>query len=227
MAVQEAGGSTQSGEDAETRTWGARAGHGYQQLHPARLHLQQGWRQGVEPGGPGDEGQVSRELLESRGEGSGAGLVGTGSALPPAGEEAHLRLCPPQTPGAYLRTCLLFSNSTTLLTGGHNLAGVSLWDLTAPSLRVRAELPCAGLTCQALAASPEDSLAFAGFTNGSVRIWDLRDWSVVRYGPGESLFLSRPLSRNPAVSRPKPLSFGNSYVGELKTWVHVMAGLFV
>uniref|UniRef100_A0A8C3W3G9 Transducin-like enhancer protein 6 n=1 Tax=Catagonus wagneri TaxID=51154 RepID=A0A8C3W3G9_9CETA len=95
--------------------------------------------------------------------------------------ESHLRV---QTQGAYLRTCLLLSNSTTLLTGGHNLAGVSLWDLTAPSLHVRMELPCAGLTCQALAASPEDSLAFAGFTNGTVRIWDLRDQSVVRDLPG-------------------------------------------
>ncbi|KAI4541482.1 hypothetical protein MG293_008624 [Ovis ammon polii] len=95
--------------------------------------------------------------------------------------ESFLRV---EAPGAYLRTCLLFSNSTTLLTGGHNLAGVSLWDLTAPSLHVRAELPCMGLTCQALAASPENSLAFAGFTNGSVRIWDLRDWSVVRDLPG-------------------------------------------
>nr|XP_020750938.1 transducin-like enhancer protein 6 isoform X3 [Odocoileus virginianus texanus] len=95
--------------------------------------------------------------------------------------ESFLRV---KTPGAYLRTCLLFSDSTALLAGGHNLAGVSLWDLTAPSLHVTAELPCAGLTCQALAASSEDSLAFAGFTNGSVRIWDLRDWSVVRDLPG-------------------------------------------
>lgn len=184
----------------------------------------------MEPGGPGDEGQVSRKLLESRGKGSGAGLVGTGSARPPAGEEAHLRLCPPQTPGAYLRTCLLFSNSTTLLTGGHNLAGVSLWDLTAPSLHVRAELPCAGLTCQALAASPEDSLAFAGFTNGSVRIWDLRDWSVVRCGPGgggeEPLPVSAP-EQEPSSFKAKAPSFGNSYIGELETWVHIMAGLFV
>ncbi|XP_032483213.1 transducin-like enhancer protein 6 isoform X3 [Phocoena sinus] len=91
--------------------------------------------------------------------------------------ESYLRV---QTQGAYLRTCLLFSNSTALLTGGHNLTSVSLWDLTAPSLYVRAELPCAGLTCQALAASPEDNLAFAGFTDGSVRIWDLRNQSVVR-----------------------------------------------
>ncbi|KAB0385770.1 hypothetical protein FD755_000726, partial [Muntiacus reevesi] len=95
--------------------------------------------------------------------------------------ESFLRV---KTPGAYLRTCLLFSDSTALLAGGHSLAGVSLWDLTAPSLHVTAELPCAGLTCQALAASSEDSLAFAGFTNGSVRIWDLRDWSVVRDLPG-------------------------------------------
>ncbi|XP_047633538.1 transducin-like enhancer protein 6 isoform X3 [Phacochoerus africanus] len=95
--------------------------------------------------------------------------------------ESYLRV---QTQGAYLRTCLLMSNSTTLLTGGHNLAGVSLWDLTAPSLHVRAELPCTGLTCQALAASPEDSLAFASFTNGTIRIWDLRNQSVVRDLPG-------------------------------------------
>ncbi|KAM9106640.1 transducin-like enhancer protein 6 isoform 2-T4 [Megaptera novaeangliae] len=95
--------------------------------------------------------------------------------------ESYLRV---QTQGAYLRTCLLFSNSTALLTGGHNLTSVSLWDLTAPSLYVRVELPCAGLTCQALAASPEDNLAFAGFTDGSVRIWDLRNQSVVRDLPG-------------------------------------------
>lgn len=99
-------------------------------------------------------------------------------------QEAHLCPCPSQTQGAYLRTCLLFSNSTTLLTGGHHLAGVSVWDLTAPSLHVRDELPCTGLTCQALAANPVDSLAFAGFTDGTVRIWDLRDQSVVRCSPG-------------------------------------------
>lgn len=99
------------------------------------------------------------------------------------GEEAHRCLCPPQTPGAYLRTCLLFSNSTALLTGGHNLTGVSVWDLMAPSLHVRDELPAADLTCQALAANLEDSLAFASFTEGNIRIWDLRDHSVVRCGP--------------------------------------------
>ncbi|XP_015422511.1 PREDICTED: transducin-like enhancer protein 6 [Myotis davidii] len=96
---------------------------------------------------------------------------------------SHLRV---QTPGAYLRTCLLFSNSTTLLTGGHNLASVSVWDLMAPSLHIRDELPAADLTCQALAANLEDSLAFASFTEGTIRIWDLRDHSVVRDLPGPS-----------------------------------------
>ncbi|XP_036898373.1 transducin-like enhancer protein 6 isoform X2 [Sturnira hondurensis] len=85
---------------------------------------------------------------------------------------------------AYLRTCLLFPNSTALLTGGHNLPGVSVWDLMAPALHVRDELPSASLTCQALAATLEDSLAFASFTDGTVRIWDLRDQSVVRDLPG-------------------------------------------
>ena len=100
-----------------------------------------------------------------------------------AGEGAHLCLCPSQARGAYLRTCLLFPNGTALLTGGHNLPSVSVWDLMAPSLHIRDELPSAGLTCQALAATLEDSLAFASFTDGTVRIWDLRDQSVVRCGP--------------------------------------------
>ncbi|XP_012501595.1 PREDICTED: transducin-like enhancer protein 6 [Propithecus coquereli] len=95
--------------------------------------------------------------------------------------ETHL---PVQTPGAYLRACLLSSNGRTLLTGGCNLAGVSVWDLAAPSLRVKDELPCGGLTCQALAASADDNLAFSGFSSGTVRVWDLRDHSVVRDLPG-------------------------------------------
>ncbi|XP_008587140.1 PREDICTED: transducin-like enhancer protein 6 [Galeopterus variegatus] len=85
-----------------------------------------------------------------------------------------------QTRGAYLRTCLLSSDSRALLTGGHGLASVSVWDLAAPSVHVKTELPCEGLTCQTLALNLEDNLAFASFTSGTVRIWDLRDRSVVR-----------------------------------------------
>ncbi|XP_017703466.1 PREDICTED: transducin-like enhancer protein 6 isoform X2 [Rhinopithecus bieti] len=91
--------------------------------------------------------------------------------------ESHL---PVQTPGAFLRTCLLSSNSRSLLTGGYNLASVSVWDLAAPSLHVKEQLPCAGLNCQALDANLDANLAFASFTNGVIRIWDLRDHSVVR-----------------------------------------------
>lgn len=118
----------------------------------------------------------------------------------PAGRTLTVPL-PIQDSFAYLRTCLLFSNSTTLLTGGHNLAGVSVWDLMAPSLRVRDELPAPHLTCQALAANLEDSLAFASFTEGNIRIWDLRDHSVVRCGP----FTHPPLGRDSAVPRLTPL----------------------
>lgn len=64
------------------------------------------------------------------------------------------------------------------------MTSVSVWDLMAPSLHIRDELPAADLTCQALAADLEDSLAFASFTEGNIRIWDLRDHSVVRCGPG-------------------------------------------
>ncbi|XP_021100452.1 transducin-like enhancer protein 6 [Heterocephalus glaber] len=102
--------------------------------------------------------------------------------------ESHLHW-PVQTPGAYLRTCLLGPNGKVLLAGGHNLPGISVWDLLAPDLRNPEQLPCAGLSCQALDANIRGSLAFAGFSNGIVRVWDLRDQSVIRdlpCGPGEA-----------------------------------------
>jgi WD40 repeat protein len=85
-----------------------------------------------------------------------------------------------QTCRAYLHSCLLTSNCRTLLAGGYILASVTMWDLSAPSLQVKDELPCEGLFCQALAAKVDKNLALAGFTEGTVRIWDLRDCSVVR-----------------------------------------------
>ncbi|XP_012978350.1 transducin-like enhancer protein 6 isoform X2 [Mesocricetus auratus] len=92
--------------------------------------------------------------------------------------ESHLQ-CGVQDNDAYLRTCLLSSNSRTLYAGGHNLPGVSVWDLAAPSLCQKYQLPCKGLSCQALASTGEN-VAFAGFTDGTVRIWDLRSQEVVR-----------------------------------------------
>ncbi|XP_062040898.1 transducin-like enhancer protein 6 isoform X2 [Lepus europaeus] len=89
-----------------------------------------------------------------------------------------------KTPGAYLRACLLTADSRTLLVGGHNLTSVSVWDLAAPALCASDQLPCVGGTCQALAANPAENLAFASFSHGVVRTWDLRSRSVVRDLPG-------------------------------------------
>ncbi|XP_023572669.1 transducin-like enhancer protein 6 [Octodon degus] len=91
---------------------------------------------------------------------------------------------PVQTPGAYLRTCLLTPNGSMLLAGGHNMPGVNVWDLSAPSLNEPRQLSCKGLSCLTLDACPKGSLAFAGFSNGTVRIWDLRDPNVVKDLPG-------------------------------------------
>ncbi|XP_049979554.1 transducin-like enhancer protein 6 [Alexandromys fortis] len=92
--------------------------------------------------------------------------------------ESHLQ-CGIQTSGAYLRTCLLSSNSRTLFAGGHSLPCVSVWDLAAPFLYEKCQLPCKGLSCQVLA-STEENITFAGFTDGRVRMWDLRSQGVVR-----------------------------------------------
>lgn len=51
---------------------------------------------------------------------------------------------------------------------------MSVWDLMAPSLHRREELPSVGLTCQALLPTWKDNLAFACFTDGTIRNWDLQ-----------------------------------------------------
>lgn len=86
---------------------------------------------------------------------------------------------PLQANRAYVRTCLLSSNSRTLFAGGYNLPGVIVWDLTAPSLYEKYQLRCEGLSCHALATTKEN-MAFAGFSDGTVRIWDLRTQGIVR-----------------------------------------------
>jgi hypothetical protein len=85
-----------------------------------------------------------------------------------------------QTRGTYLHICLLTSDSRTLFPGGHNLTSMSLWDLSASSLYVKDELPCKSLSCQVLATKVDENLALVGFTNGTLRIWDRRDCSMVR-----------------------------------------------
>ncbi|XP_012878236.1 PREDICTED: transducin-like enhancer protein 6 isoform X1 [Dipodomys ordii] len=96
--------------------------------------------------------------------------------------ESHLRPAPQGSParGSYLRTCLLASDNSTLLAGGRHLAGVKLWDLSASSLYVKSELPCPALSCQSLAAKVEENLVLAGFSEGIVRVWDLRVHSGIR-----------------------------------------------
>lgn len=86
---------------------------------------------------------------------------------------------PLQANRACLRTCVLSSNSRTLFAGGYNLPSVVVWDLAASSLYEKCQLPCEGLSCQALASTKEDT-AFAGFSDGTVRIWDLRTQGIVR-----------------------------------------------
>ncbi|XP_060037914.1 transducin-like enhancer protein 6 isoform X2 [Erinaceus europaeus] len=98
---------------------------------------------------------------------------------------AHLRA---QTPGGSLHSCLLSPDNSLLLVGGDSLAGVSLWDLKASCLHECAQMPCIGLSSQALGVCTERCLVLASFSQGSVRAWDPRTQQVVRdlRGPPDS-----------------------------------------
>lgn len=60
-----------------------------------------------------------------------------------------------------------------------------VWGRTQPAVREPVGLGSCpapvGLSCQALA-STEDNMVFGGFTDGRIRIWDLRSRGVVRCG---------------------------------------------
>lgn len=75
LATQEVGRPTQNEADAAAKARGVRTGHGGEQLHSARVHLRQEWRQGVEPGRPVGGGQIPCQPPACTGEG-GAGSRG-------------------------------------------------------------------------------------------------------------------------------------------------------
>ena len=64
---------------------------------------------------------------------------------------------------------------------GGEASTLSIWDLAAPTPRIKAELTSSAPACYALATSPAAKARFPCFSDGNIVVWDLQNQSLVRW----------------------------------------------
>jgi WD40 repeat protein len=80
----------------------------------------------------------------------------------------------------YIRSCKLLPDGCTLIVGGE-ASTLSIWDLAAPTPRIKAELTSSAPACYALAISPDSKVCFSCCSDGNIAVWDLHNQTLVRW----------------------------------------------
>nr|XP_025037964.1 transducin-like enhancer protein 2 [Pelodiscus sinensis] len=111
------------------------------------------------------------------------------SSLPaiPGGKPASWALLPlrPQNRDNYIRSCKLLPDGRSLIVGGE-ASTLSIWDLAAPTPRIKAELTSSAPACYALAISPDAKVCFSCCSDGNIVVWDLQNQTMVRQFQGHT-----------------------------------------
>uniref|UniRef100_A0A8C6Y836 TLE family member 4, transcriptional corepressor n=1 Tax=Naja naja TaxID=35670 RepID=A0A8C6Y836_NAJNA len=63
---------------------------------------------------------------------------------------------------------------------------LSIWDLAAPTPRIKAELTSSAPACYALAISPDSKVCFSCCSDGNIAVWDLHNQTLVRQFQGHT-----------------------------------------
>lgn len=79
----------------------------------------------------------------------------------------------------YIRSCKLVPDGQSLIVGGE-ASTLSIWDLAAPTPRIKAELTSSAPACYALAVSPDAKVCFSCCSDGNIVVWDLQNQAMVR-----------------------------------------------
>lgn len=79
----------------------------------------------------------------------------------------------------YIRSCKLLPDGQSLIVGGE-ASTLSIWDLAAPTPRIKAELTSSAPACYALAVSPDAKVCFSCCSDGNIVVWDLQNQAMVR-----------------------------------------------
>ncbi|KAL1428201.1 hypothetical protein MTO96_002608 [Rhipicephalus appendiculatus] len=85
----------------------------------------------------------------------------------------------------YIRSCKLLPDGRTLIVGGE-ASTISIWDLAAPTPRIKAELTSNAPACYALAISPDSKVCFSCCSDGNIAVWDLHNQTLVRQFQGHT-----------------------------------------
>nr|XP_006817754.1 PREDICTED: groucho protein isoform X4 [Saccoglossus kowalevskii] len=85
----------------------------------------------------------------------------------------------------YIRSVKLLPDGRTLLVGGE-ASTLSIWDLAAPTPRIKAELTSSAPACYALAISPDSKVCFSCCSDGNIAVWDLHNQTLVRQFQGHT-----------------------------------------
>ncbi|XP_070591899.1 transducin-like enhancer protein 2 [Erythrolamprus reginae] len=85
----------------------------------------------------------------------------------------------------YIRSCKLLPDSRSLIVGGE-ASTLSIWDLAAPTPRIKAELTSSAPACYALAISPDAKVCFSCSSDGNILVWDLQNQTMVRQFQGHT-----------------------------------------
>lgn len=67
---------------------------------------------------------------------------------------------------------------------GGEASTLSIWDLAAPTPRIKAELTSSAPACYALAVSPDAKVCFSCCSDGNIVVWDLQNQTMVRWVEG-------------------------------------------
>ncbi|XP_071105742.1 transducin-like enhancer protein 4 isoform X2 [Haliotis cracherodii] len=85
----------------------------------------------------------------------------------------------------YIRSIKLLQDGRTLIVGGE-ASTLSIWDLAAPTPRIKAELTSSAPACYALAISPDGKVCFSCCSDGNIAVWDLHNQTLVRQFQGHT-----------------------------------------
>ncbi|XP_040548491.1 transducin-like enhancer protein 2 isoform X3 [Gallus gallus] len=85
----------------------------------------------------------------------------------------------------YIRSCKLLPDGRSLIVGGE-ASTLSIWDLAAPTPRIKAELTSSAPACYALAISPDAKVCFSCCSDGNIVVWDLQNQTMVRQFQGHT-----------------------------------------
>ncbi|KAM9619311.1 transducin-like enhancer protein 2 isoform 3-T4 [Morphnus guianensis] len=77
----------------------------------------------------------------------------------------------------YIRSCKLLPDGRSLIVGGE-ASTLSIWDLAAPTPRIKAELTSSAPACYALAISPDAKVCFSCCSDGNIVVWDLQNQTM-------------------------------------------------